>query len=45
MSDELGERFHQDFKSFQQNNQGFWDRNMLGDYFSKISYLKIKIFK
>lgn len=32
MSDEHGERFHQDLKSFEQNYQGFWDQNMLGDY-------------
>jgi hypothetical protein len=32
MSDEHGERFHQDLKYFEQRYQGFWDPNMLGDY-------------
>ena len=32
MSDEQGERFHQDLKVFEERHQGFWDENMLGDY-------------
>lgn len=32
ISDEHGERFHQDFKFFEQNYQGYWDQAMLGDY-------------
>ena len=32
VSDEYGERFHQDLKLFEQNYQGFWDENVLGDY-------------
>ncbi|CAH2100954.1 unnamed protein product [Euphydryas editha] len=32
MSDEQGERFHQDLRTFEERHQGFWDENMLGDY-------------
>lgn len=32
MSDEQGERFHQDLKTFEDRHQGYWDENMLGDY-------------
>lgn len=32
VSDEHGERFHQDLKFFEQNYQGYWDQAMLGDY-------------
>lgn len=32
VSDEHGERFHQDLKSFEDRYQGFWDKNMLADY-------------
>lgn len=32
VSDEHGERFHQEMKSMEQNYQGFWDERMMGDY-------------
>lgn len=32
VSDEAGERFHQDLKTMEQRHQGVWDGNMLGDY-------------
>lgn len=32
MSDEQGERFHQDFKISKCKNKSFWDAGMFGDY-------------
>ena len=32
MSDEHGERFHQEMSRIERNYQGHWDENMLGDY-------------
>ena len=32
VSDEQGERFHQDLKIFEDRHKGFWDAGMLGDY-------------
>lgn len=32
VSDEHGERFHQEMKTMEQRYQGFWDERMLGDY-------------
>ena len=32
VSDEHGERFHQEIKTIEQRYQGFWDERMLGDY-------------
>ncbi|KAL0829765.1 hypothetical protein ABMA28_003252 [Loxostege sticticalis] len=32
VSDEQGERFHQDIKKLEERFQGRWDTNMLGDY-------------
>ena len=32
VSDEHGERFHQDMKSIEGRYQGFWDEAMMGDY-------------
>ena len=31
-SEEIGERFHQDFHQKEQHYQGRWDENMMGDY-------------
>ncbi|KAJ8734609.1 hypothetical protein PYW08_013859 [Mythimna loreyi] len=36
MSDEQGERFHQDLRIFEERHQRFWDENMLGDYWWSI---------
>ena len=33
VSDEAGERFHQDLKTMEQRYQGVWDGNMLGEYY------------
>lgn len=32
LSDEHGERFHQQLKSMERRYQGFWDERMMGDY-------------
>jgi len=32
VSDEHGERFHQEMKIIEQRYQGFWDERMMGDY-------------
>ena len=32
VSDEQGERFHQDLMAVEERNQGRWDRHMLADY-------------
>ena len=32
VSEEQGERFHQDFKEMERRYQGQWDTNMMGDY-------------
>jgi len=32
VSDEQGERFHQDIKVMEQRHQGRWDINMMADY-------------
>lgn len=32
VSDEHGERFHQQLKTIERRYQGFWDEAMLGDY-------------
>lgn len=32
LSDEHGERFHQQLKSMEHRYQGFWDERMMGDY-------------
>ncbi|KAI6653135.1 hypothetical protein LOD99_3982 [Oopsacas minuta] len=32
MSEEQGERFHQDIKVMEQRNQGRWDTHMMADY-------------
>jgi len=32
VSDEQGERFHQDIKQMEQRYQGFWNESMMGDY-------------
>lgn len=32
VSDEHGERFHQDLMDLERRYQGFWDENMMGDY-------------
>lgn len=32
MSDEHGERFHQQMKAMERRYQGFWDEGMMGDY-------------
>lgn len=32
VSDEHGERFHQQIKTIERRYQGFWDEAMLGDY-------------
>ena len=32
VSDELGERFHQDLMAIEKRYQGGWDRHMLADY-------------
>lgn len=32
VSDEQGERAHQDLMKIERNYQGFWDKSMLGDY-------------
>lgn len=32
LSDEHGERFHQQIKSMEHRYQGFWDERMMGDY-------------
>lgn len=32
VSDEQGERFHQDLMTIEERYQGYWDENMLGDY-------------
>lgn len=32
VSDEHGERFHQELKSMEQRYQGLWNENMMGDY-------------
>ena len=33
VSDEQGERFHQDLMSLEEHYQGRWDRHMLADYY------------
>ncbi|CAK9820022.1 hypothetical protein ANTQUA_LOCUS10411 [Anthophora quadrimaculata] len=32
VSDEHGERFHQEMKTIERRYQGFWDKRMMGDY-------------
>lgn len=32
VSDEHGERFHQEMKTIERRYQGFWDERMMGDY-------------
>lgn len=32
VSDEHGERFHQELKTMEQRYQGLWNENMMGDY-------------
>lgn len=32
VSDEMGERFHQDIKSMEKRYQGFWNESMMSDY-------------
>ena len=32
VSDEPGERFHQDLMAIEERHQGRWDRHMLADY-------------
>ena len=36
VSDEQGERFHQDFMTMEHRYQGRWDRNMVADYYWSI---------
>lgn len=32
VSDEMGERFHQDIKTMEKRYQGFWNESMMSDY-------------
>ena len=32
VSDEQGERFHQDIKAMEKRYQGFWNESMMADY-------------
>lgn len=46
VSDEHGERFHQQMKNFEKRFQGFWDEGMMGDYnWFLIRYIKAETYK
>ena len=36
VSDEQGERFHQDLKIMEEHYQGHWDKSMMADYYWSI---------